>query len=384
MNSNNNDLTNKDFQEKFLDMIVCPISLETLEDPVILIPSGHIYEKRSIELWLSRNNKDPLTNTVLTYYKLFPVRMLKDLIKLFIGTLPEFIKSNLVKHQDLSKKIEDLENKNLGKESHYNELCEEFVKTLEDVNSKNLEMNDQINKNYEENIRNCKKTISDLQQEILELKKTISNFKECKCFQSLNDNSKNINNINNNNINYSSSFYNINELQGSSIKENKDSQIKFKKFTKFYSLDDLKVMATDPMYKNNINLDLNYLSSNAGKELLKRLSYFNYEKGTILNLSGFDIGDYGVEFLNFCDFKKLEILYLNETNITDKAVKNLIKCDFNLKWLYLHDTQITDLSIEHLITCDFKQLSWLYLSNTQVNDISKLKTKYPKCLIAHP
>ncbi len=38
-----------DFQIKFLEMIQCPISLEAFEDPVILIPTGIIYNRKAIE-----------------------------------------------------------------------------------------------------------------------------------------------------------------------------------------------------------------------------------------------------------------------------------------------------------------------------------------------
>lgn len=42
--------------------LLCPISYQLFEDPVMLVESGHTYERRSIEEWLVRGNrKDPLS-----------------------------------------------------------------------------------------------------------------------------------------------------------------------------------------------------------------------------------------------------------------------------------------------------------------------------------
>ena len=131
MTSNENFL---DFQVKFLEMTMCPIALTTLEDPVMLIPSGQIYERKSIEEWLKKKNTDPITNIKLPVYKLYPVKMLKDVIDLLKDSLPEFLRDCLVKNQDLSDKIAALELKNIGKEAKYDELCDQFLKMFEDKN----------------------------------------------------------------------------------------------------------------------------------------------------------------------------------------------------------------------------------------------------------
>eukprot|EP01041_Mallomonas_annulata_P010569 gene10569-22056_t len=40
---------------------ICPITMETMVDPVILVATGHTFERAAIETWLSRNNSCPLS-----------------------------------------------------------------------------------------------------------------------------------------------------------------------------------------------------------------------------------------------------------------------------------------------------------------------------------
>lgn len=125
MNANNYNL---DFQHKFLELIQCPISLETIKDPIMLVPTGQIYDRKSIESWLERKKTCPITNTKLTYFQLIPVKILSDIINLFLNILPDYIKMNLVKQENLSKRIQELESMNMDKGEKINEICEEFFK----------------------------------------------------------------------------------------------------------------------------------------------------------------------------------------------------------------------------------------------------------------
>ncbi|PCI39586.1 MAG: hypothetical protein COB50_00895 [Thiotrichales bacterium] len=43
----------------------CPISMEIMERPVILIETGQTYDEASLKQWFEKNNTDPLTNKVL-------------------------------------------------------------------------------------------------------------------------------------------------------------------------------------------------------------------------------------------------------------------------------------------------------------------------------
>jgi hypothetical protein len=62
-NINNNEFTPIDYTKD--DWGICPITNEFMENPVITIYGTH-YEKTAIIDWLSRNQRDPLTNQPLT------------------------------------------------------------------------------------------------------------------------------------------------------------------------------------------------------------------------------------------------------------------------------------------------------------------------------
>lgn len=56
---------------------VCPITQEIMKDPVIT-PSGQVYEKSAIELWLQTHNTDPINREPLTVVQLIPNQALKE------------------------------------------------------------------------------------------------------------------------------------------------------------------------------------------------------------------------------------------------------------------------------------------------------------------
>jgi len=64
------------------DHFCCPITLSIMKDPV-MSPSGHTYERKSIEEYLEKNKKDPITGAALTQEELRPNRALKDAITSF-------------------------------------------------------------------------------------------------------------------------------------------------------------------------------------------------------------------------------------------------------------------------------------------------------------
>lgn len=56
---------------------LCPITLQVMENPVLLAGDGHTYEKRAITAWLKRKHTSPLTNLPLadaTKRALYPNR----------------------------------------------------------------------------------------------------------------------------------------------------------------------------------------------------------------------------------------------------------------------------------------------------------------------
>ena len=152
MNANENNL---DFQKKFLELIECPIGLEAIKDPVMLVPTGIIYDRKSIESWLERKKTCPNTGTKLTYYELMPVYILKDIIEIFLKTLPDYIKKNLVKQENLSKRIQELESFNNDKGEMINEISDKFLNMME---TQNKDLVEKLSY-YEDNNQNLKKSL---------------------------------------------------------------------------------------------------------------------------------------------------------------------------------------------------------------------------------
>eukprot|EP00899_Mesostigma_viride_P019378 jgi/Mesvir1/27441/Mv07228-RA.1 len=60
----------------------CPISREVMQDPVMLVETGQIYERREIEQWFALGwATDPVTNLKVTDQKLVPLLHLRSLIE---------------------------------------------------------------------------------------------------------------------------------------------------------------------------------------------------------------------------------------------------------------------------------------------------------------
>jgi len=60
--------------------LVCPISFELMEDPVILVEDGHTYERAAISEWLNIHTSSPMTNEPLRSKQLVPNKLVKSLI----------------------------------------------------------------------------------------------------------------------------------------------------------------------------------------------------------------------------------------------------------------------------------------------------------------
>lgn len=64
--------------------ITCPITRQIMTDPVILVESGHTYEREAILKHLQRRKTDPLTNQIIVSTMLAPNHMAKKLISSFL------------------------------------------------------------------------------------------------------------------------------------------------------------------------------------------------------------------------------------------------------------------------------------------------------------
>jgi hypothetical protein len=67
----------KDHQEqqsaRLPNSFLCPISQEIMKDPVLVIESKQVYERKFIEEWFKDHSTDPLTNCALKSKELIPV-----------------------------------------------------------------------------------------------------------------------------------------------------------------------------------------------------------------------------------------------------------------------------------------------------------------------
>ena len=63
---------------------MCPVTLELMKDPV-LASDGHSYERKAIELWLSKNDSSPVTNLPLPNKGLVPNHALRAAIEEYVS-----------------------------------------------------------------------------------------------------------------------------------------------------------------------------------------------------------------------------------------------------------------------------------------------------------
>jgi len=63
-------------------LLQCPITLQKMRDPVILVGDGWSYERSAITQWLSQREvpRSPMTNLVIDQVSLIPNRILSDIL----------------------------------------------------------------------------------------------------------------------------------------------------------------------------------------------------------------------------------------------------------------------------------------------------------------
>jgi len=60
---------------------LCPISMRLMKDPVVVVETGQIYDRESIERWFENSNLDPLTGQSVKNTALTPVHSLRSIIE---------------------------------------------------------------------------------------------------------------------------------------------------------------------------------------------------------------------------------------------------------------------------------------------------------------
>ena len=99
--------------------LICPITQELLEDPVIAA-DGFTYEREAIERWLGMgtNRRSPTTNAPLAHRALVPNRSLASLVHAYRGRLGrsivELIEDAERSEDDVAKCIRQLAERGAG------------------------------------------------------------------------------------------------------------------------------------------------------------------------------------------------------------------------------------------------------------------------------
>lgn len=125
--------------DEILDGFICPITFAIMEDPYSTI-DGHTFEKNAIEVWLKKNDTNPVTNKKLESKQLIPNIALKKAIDEF--------------------KMRVLEN------NQFKIQCEQRIKNLEDEKK--------IDKKFTAMLEGKLSEISDLNDELKENNKKIN------------------------------------------------------------------------------------------------------------------------------------------------------------------------------------------------------------------
>jgi hypothetical protein len=62
--------------------LICPITLELFNDPVIA-QDGNTYERKAISEWISQHGKSPITTKSISINHLTPNDVIKDAVQAF-------------------------------------------------------------------------------------------------------------------------------------------------------------------------------------------------------------------------------------------------------------------------------------------------------------
>eukprot|EP00899_Mesostigma_viride_P016490 jgi/Mesvir1/24842/Mv22079-RA.1 len=84
--------------------LVCPLSLDLMTDPVMLVETGEIFERSAIQGWFDRGNAtDPWTRQPLASTRLVPVRLLRRLVEEWVEQRKQ--QQRVEEEQEHSRKV---------------------------------------------------------------------------------------------------------------------------------------------------------------------------------------------------------------------------------------------------------------------------------------
>jgi len=106
--------------EELEALFSCPLTLDTLEDPVS-DKCGHTFERKKIELWLQSKNTCPLCRKNITIGGLAPNRMVKQAIDILkqrgMATDGSVAVANETERQIVSRAVDRLRSQTCAKKS---------------------------------------------------------------------------------------------------------------------------------------------------------------------------------------------------------------------------------------------------------------------------
>eukprot|EP01024_Parvocaulis_polyphysoides_P013508 TRINITY_DN15282_c0_g1_i2.p3 TRINITY_DN15282_c0_g1~~TRINITY_DN15282_c0_g1_i2.p3 ORF type:complete len:194 (+),score=27.97 TRINITY_DN15282_c0_g1_i2:106-687(+) len=141
--------------------LCCPITQDLFRDPVLLVNSGHTYERYAIEQWLTgeRRRTDPITGQQLTDFVLVPNHAVKQAVELWKKCKNRLVKLNnlcynlQMQKSQLAQKNRILDQTNLS-------LKDQLAKILEESGDESQRVFSEQQSQMESQIKTHKRQLS--------------------------------------------------------------------------------------------------------------------------------------------------------------------------------------------------------------------------------
>ncbi len=98
--------------------ILCPITCQIMNDPVLLVASGNTYESEAILEWLENNDTDPLTGEKIIDKTVTLNKMAKRIISTILEETPEFINDVYFSNRLIQELLSALEKNEINTFTH--------------------------------------------------------------------------------------------------------------------------------------------------------------------------------------------------------------------------------------------------------------------------
>lgn len=154
MESKRSNLNNSEIYIEIEENLLCPITLEIMKDPVIILQTKQVYDRKNIEKWFQGHSTCPLTGMKLSSKAIIDIPAFKSFIDKFIEGMPELQKEKLHTITDLDSRFKSLEEKFEGKvieygklEESHSQIFDELVTLTKEINNLNEEKKELVTNN---------------------------------------------------------------------------------------------------------------------------------------------------------------------------------------------------------------------------------------------